>query len=57
MQGSELLLRAEMKVPGKAWLQFKTYERQGISYLVQTAYFVPHGFIWIFVLVLDVSSA
>jgi len=37
-------LRAEMKVPGKAWLQFEsTPLPQGGTLLVQTAYYAPHG--------------
>ena len=42
--GKLLRLRAEMKVPGKAWLQFevKTLEK-GRSQLRQTAYFAPKG--------------
>lgn len=39
-----LLLRAEMKVPGKAWLQFEAVqEEDGMTRLVQTAIFEPHG--------------
>lgn len=34
-----LLLHAQMKVPGKAWLEFKIIEDE----LVQTAYFYPRG--------------
>jgi len=34
-----LLLRAQMKVPGKAWLEFKIQE----DTFVQTAYFYPRG--------------
>jgi len=34
-----LLLYAQMKVPGKAWLEFKIKEKE----LVQTAYFYPRG--------------
>lgn len=34
-----LLLYAQMKVPGKAWLEFKIKENE----LVQTAYFYPKG--------------
>ena len=34
-----LLLRAEMKLPGKAWLEFELRQET----LVQTAFFVPHG--------------
>ncbi len=43
-QGRMLRLRAEMKLPGRGWLQFETKESQdGNSELVQTAYFVPKG--------------
>jgi len=38
-----LRLRAEMKVPGRAWLQFETRPRAGGTLLVQTAYFAPKG--------------
>jgi uncharacterized protein YbjT (DUF2867 family) len=39
-----LRLRAEMKVPGKAWLQFEsTPLPQAETLLVQTAYFAPRG--------------
>jgi hypothetical protein len=42
--GCLLRLRAEMKVPGRAWLQF-TAGPVGASriWLVQTAYFAPKG--------------
>lgn len=37
-------LRAEMKIPGKAWLQFEsTRLPQGETLLVQTAYYAPRG--------------
>jgi uncharacterized protein YbjT (DUF2867 family)/uncharacterized protein YndB with AHSA1/START domain len=37
-------LRAEMKVPGKAWLEFQSIpNKQGGTKLVQTAYFEPKG--------------
>jgi len=42
--GQLMRLRAEMKVPGRAWLQFETLpitEQQ--SRLIQTAYFAPKG--------------
>jgi hypothetical protein len=48
--GSLVRLRAEMKVPGKAWLQFqaKPYEN-GRSLLLQTAYFAPKGLLgWLY---------
>jgi uncharacterized protein YbjT (DUF2867 family) len=38
-----LRLRAEMKVPGRAWLQFETLPKNGATLLVQTAYFAPKG--------------
>jgi hypothetical protein len=36
-------LRAEMKVPGRAWLQFKSEPEDGGTRLTQTAYFAPKG--------------
>lgn len=41
---SLLRLRAEMKVPGKAWLQFEAIPEGKGTRLVQTAYFAPTGF-------------
>ena len=42
--GRSLRLRAEMKVPGKAWLQFHaTPLPDGRALLEQTAYFAPRG--------------
>ncbi len=41
--GRLLRLRAEMKVPGAAWLQFETLPHDGGTLLVQTAYFAPRG--------------
>ena len=39
-----LLLRAEMKLPGKAWLEFRIRPKQaGTNKLSVTAYFQPHG--------------
>jgi len=45
IQKNELLrLRAEMKVPGKAWLEFQAIQENGNqTKLVQTAYFEPKG--------------
>lgn len=37
--GKRLLLQAQMKLPGKAWLEFDVQE----GALVQTAHFLPHG--------------
>jgi uncharacterized protein YbjT (DUF2867 family) len=40
----QLLLRAEMKVPGRAWLEFKTLPlNDNQTSLTQTAYFAPKG--------------
>jgi hypothetical protein len=44
-------LRAEMKLPGKAWLQFKSEPVEGErnkTLFTVTAYFAPHGF-WGFI--------
>ena len=41
--GRLLRLRAEMKVPGAAWLQFETLPHDDGTLLVQTAYFAPRG--------------
>lgn len=38
-----LLLYAEMKLPGDAWLEFDVIEEEGKSYLLQTATYRPHG--------------
>lgn len=38
-----LRLRAEMKLPGRAWLQFEAEPDGGGSVLTQTAIFDPHG--------------
>ncbi len=38
-----LRLRAEMKVPGRAWLQYEVFREGGGSRLVQTALFEPKG--------------
>ena len=40
-----LLLYAEMKVPGEAWLEFKIIERESNFYLEQNATFRPKG-VW-----------
>lgn len=37
--GKRLLLQAQMKLPGKAWLEFDVQE----EIMVQTAHFLPHG--------------
>jgi len=48
--GRLLRLRAEMKVPGKAWLQFQVAPAEGgMSLLTQTAFFAPKGlFGWLY---------
>ena len=39
-----LRLRAEMKLPGKAWLEFQAIKQEAqMTKLVQTAYFAPKG--------------
>ena len=38
-----LRLRAEMRLPGRAWLQFTVEPTRAGSRLVQTAFFDPHG--------------
>lgn len=38
-----LVLFAEMKLPGEAWLEFKLEEKGGKNYLTQKATFRPHG--------------
>jgi hypothetical protein len=41
--GHLLRLRAEMKLPGRAWLQFEVEDRGGQSEIRQTAIFDPRG--------------
>jgi uncharacterized protein YbjT (DUF2867 family) len=42
--GKQIRLRAEMKVPGKAWLQFEAPQlTKNSTQLVQTAFFAPKG--------------
>jgi uncharacterized protein YbjT (DUF2867 family) len=38
-----LRLRAEMKLPGKAWLQFESEPQKDKTLLTVTAYFAPYG--------------
>ena len=43
-QDRMIRLRAEMKVPGKAWLEFQSIpQASGKTLLTQTAYFAAHG--------------
>ncbi|RAJ82292.1 uncharacterized protein YbjT (DUF2867 family) [Chitinophaga dinghuensis] len=44
-QNKRLLLFAEMKLPGEAWLEFQVHQKAEHSELVQTATFRPKG-IW-----------
>jgi uncharacterized protein YbjT (DUF2867 family) len=41
--GRMLRLRAEMKLPGRAWLQFEVRPEGRKTHLEQTAFFEPHG--------------
>ena len=41
--GQKLRLRAEMKLPGRAWLEFDARPRDGGATLTQTALFAPRG--------------
>jgi hypothetical protein len=42
----KIRLRAEMKVPGKAWLEFQSIPQLNQkTLLTQTAYFAPYGFL------------
>lgn len=44
-----LRLRAEMKVPGRAWLQWETSPESGGTRLIQAALFEPTGFLgWLY---------
>ncbi len=42
-QDALIRLRAEMRLPGKAWLQFETVPHEGGTLLTQTALFEPRG--------------
>ena len=42
-QGRRLLLHAEMKLPGEAWLEFKSEPCDEGTLLIQTSYFAPKG--------------
>jgi hypothetical protein len=42
-ENKRLLLYAEMKLPGEAWLEFKIFEKNGKKFLQQTATFRPKG--------------
>jgi uncharacterized protein YbjT (DUF2867 family) len=42
-ENKRLLLFAEMKVPGEAWLEFKIVLNEDGHYLIQTATFMPKG--------------
>ncbi|MCK7481807.1 MAG: DUF2867 domain-containing protein [Candidatus Moduliflexus flocculans] len=40
---ASMRLRAEMKLPGKAWLEFKSEPKDGKTLFTVAAYFAPHG--------------
>lgn len=42
-KNGRLILYAEMKLPGEAWLEFKVSTHEGKSVLIQTATFRPRG--------------
>ena len=42
-ENKHLILFAEMKVPGEAWLEFAIFEASGRKFLMQKATFRPHG--------------
>ncbi|MBE0539208.1 MAG: SDR family oxidoreductase [Ignavibacterium sp.] len=42
-ENKRLLLYAEMKLPGEAWLEFKIVEKESKNFLQQTATFRPKG--------------
>jgi hypothetical protein len=42
-QNKRLLLYAEMKLPGEAWLEFEITQKDGQDFLRQTATFRPKG--------------
>ncbi len=42
-ENKRLLLYAEMRLPGEAWLQFRIFEKEGQNYLEQLAAFRPKG--------------
>ena len=42
-ENKRLLLYAEMKLTGEAWLEFKIIEKNGKNFLQQTATFRPKG--------------
>jgi uncharacterized protein YbjT (DUF2867 family) len=42
-ESSRLLLYAEMKLPGEAWLEFRIKNENDENYLIQTATFRPRG--------------
>ena len=44
-ENQRLLLRAEMKIPGQAWLEFKIVPADRKRGLVVCAYFAPRGFL------------
>jgi hypothetical protein len=43
VDGEAVLLRAEMRVPGQAWLEFRVKPVEGGTHVVQRAIFRPRG--------------
>ena len=43
-----LRLKAEMRIPGKAWLEYKIIEEKDNCQLIQNAYFMPTGLFGLF---------
>lgn len=43
IKNTRMRLRAEMKVPGKAWLEFESTQQAEKTLFTATAYFAPHG--------------
>ena len=43
VDGQTVLLRAEMRVPGQAWLEFRVQPIDGDTHVVQRAIFRPRG--------------
>lgn len=44
-ENKSILLRAEMKVPGRAWLLFEAISKDNKTQLIQTAMYAPKGFL------------
>jgi hypothetical protein len=44
-ENMRLLLFAEMKLPGEAWLEFRIVKKENKNFLMQTATFRPKGLV------------